>query len=403
LVRFVSPAALPVACEVEAVITCPKCFKENQDHYKFCLGCGAELPRDASPKKFAPGTPPHGVPAAKGAPAAAIADEVTSIGIPAGPSLVDAKSRASFEGGPAKAVPNDAPRPQPKGGTAAIAQAPAAPSVVAPAAPPAPGAAAPAAVAGGGTVICPQCEHPNPPNNKFCASCGFKLGRAAASEAAPPPATAAATPSGVVLTALRADGTEAGSYALPVGIITVGRDLGAIFAGDSYLSPRHATFTPRGGKLFVRDEGSLNGVYKKLRRDEPVVLRPGDIFRIGQEIIRFEALAPSPPTADGVERLGSPAKGYIGRIALIIGRDVVGNAFPLPETGIHLGRERGDVLFPEDGYVSGLHCRIAPQGGQILLTDLGSSNGSFLRLQAEAEVINGDVLLMGQQLFRVNM
>ncbi len=50
------------------MITCPKCFKENQDHYKFCLGCGAELPRDGSPKKFAPGTPPHGVPAVKATP-----------------------------------------------------------------------------------------------------------------------------------------------------------------------------------------------------------------------------------------------------------------------------------------------------------------------------------------------
>ncbi|NUQ78666.1 MAG: phosphopeptide-binding protein, partial [Polyangiaceae bacterium] len=44
------------------MITCPKCFKENQDHYKFCLGCGAELPREAAPKKFASGTPPHGLP-----------------------------------------------------------------------------------------------------------------------------------------------------------------------------------------------------------------------------------------------------------------------------------------------------------------------------------------------------
>ena len=36
------------------MITCPKCSKENQDHYKFCLGCGAELPRDAAPKAFSP-------------------------------------------------------------------------------------------------------------------------------------------------------------------------------------------------------------------------------------------------------------------------------------------------------------------------------------------------------------
>ncbi|HLM72495.1 MAG TPA: FHA domain-containing protein, partial [Polyangiaceae bacterium] len=80
-----------------------------------------------------------------------------------------------------------------------------------------------------------------------------------------------------------------------------------------------------------------------------------------------------------------------------------GNAFPVPEMGLHLGRERGDVLFPEDGYVSGLHCRIAWQNNQLFLTDLGSSNGTFIRLSKEADVQTGDILLMGQQLFRVAM
>ena len=205
----------------------------------------------------------------------------------------------------------------------------------------------------------------------------------------------------VVLTALRADGTEAGTFALPGTTVTVGRETGAIFAGDSYLSPRHATFKQQGSKVTVKDEASLNGVYKKLVRDVPVELRSHDMFRIGQEIIKFEPLQTVPPAPDGVERLGSPAKGYVGRIALVIGREVTGNAFPIPETGVHLGRERGDVLFPEDGYVSGLHCRLSWEGGRLLLTDLGSSNGSFMRLHEETEVKSGDVLLMGQQLFRV--
>jgi pSer/pThr/pTyr-binding forkhead associated (FHA) protein len=372
------------------VITCPKCFKENQDHYKFCLGCGAELPRDGAQKKFAPGTPPHGVPAVKSASPAAIVDEVTSIGIPTAQPLEPPRARPRVGGGTA-AIPQ-MPVPQP---AAPAVQAYDGGAAVKPA-PPSPGGPPP--------IACPQCEHPNPPNNKFCASCGFKLSRpAAAAPVEPSPAAVPAQPSGVVLTALRADGSEAGTYALPVGNQTIGRDTGAIFAGDSYLSPRHATFLPRGGKLFVRDEGSLNGIYKRLRRDEPVLLEPGDIFRIGQEIIRFELLTPLPQTADAVDRLGSPAKGYIGRVSLIIGRDVAGNAFPLPETGLHLGRERGDVLFPEDGYVSGLHCRLAPQNGQVYLTDLGSSNGSFIRLSEETEVISGDILLMGQQLFRIGM
>ncbi|MFO0669713.1 MAG: FHA domain-containing protein [Polyangiaceae bacterium] len=75
----------------------------------------------------------------------------------------------------------------------------------------------------------------------------------------------------------------------------------------------------------------------------------------------------------------------------------------MPDAGVHLGRERGDVLFPEDGYVSGLHCHIGQNGDKIFLTDLGSSNGTFVRLREEAEVTNGDVLLMGQQLFRVTI
>ena len=153
----------------------------------------------------------------------------------------------------------------------------------------------------------------------------------------------------------------------------------------------------------MKDEGSLNGVYKKLMRDAPVELHANDVFRIGQEIIRYEPLNPLPASPDGVERLGAPSKGYVGRIALIIGRDTTGNAFPVPETGVHLGRERGDVLFPEDGYVSGLHCHLEYSGGRLTLTDLGSSNGTFIRLREEVEVANGDVLLMGQQLFRINM
>lgn len=183
----------------------------------------------------------------------------------------------------------------------------------------------------------------------------------------------------------------------------IGRDTGAIFAGDSYLSPRHATFVLKGAKLSVRDESSLNGIYRKLKREDPINLYFGDVFRIGQEIMRIEPLNTVAPTADGVERLGSPSKGYVARLALITGRDTSGNAFPIPEVGLHLGRERGDILFPEDGYVSGLHCRLAWDKNHVVLTDLGSSNGTFVRLNNETELVDNDILLMGQQLFRINI
>jgi pSer/pThr/pTyr-binding forkhead associated (FHA) protein len=262
-------------------------------------------------------------------------------------------------------------------------------------------------------VICPQCQHQNPKNNRFCAGCGYNLGalQQIAHSVAPvmPPAQAAPAQAGgavrpMTLVALRADGSEAGRYQMPdVAIVTVGRDTGSIFAGDSYLSPRHAVITRRANDVLVKDAGSLNGVYLKLRPQEPWPLEFGDVFRIGQEIIRFEELVAQPTSADGVRRFGSPAKGYVGRLALVIGRDTTGNAFPIPERGIHCGRERGDILFSEDGYVSGLHCRIAKGAdGHIAITDVGSSNGTFVRLKTEQTIQSGSVLLMGQQLFRVD-
>lgn len=227
---------------------------------------------------------------------------------------------------------------------------------------------------------------------------------AAAPAAAPQQPMGSAGVRPMVLVALRADGSEAGRYAMPdVAIVTVGRDTGSIFAGDSYLSPRHAVITRRGNDVLVKDAGSLNGVYMKLRPQEPWPLEFGDVFRIGQEIIRFEELVQQPLSADGVRRFGSPSKGYVGRLALVIGRDTTGNAFPIPERGIHCGRERGDILFSEDGYVSGLHCRVAKgSDGKIALTDVGSSNGTFVRLKGEHTLYAGAVLLMGQQLFRVD-
>lgn len=342
------------------MITCSKCGKENQDHYKFCLGCGAELPRGASQAKpFTSNTPPHGVPAVAAAPIAA----------PAPPPAAAPAAR-----------PASAPPPAPVASTSA------------------PPAAA---------VTCPQCGHVNTTGNRFCASCGYNLGALAGASPSVPAAAAAAPAagaSGIVLTALRADGSEAGTFRMPdAPVVSVGRDTGSIFAGDSYLSPRHATFSKRAGQLFIKDEGSLNGVYLKVRPNEPCLLEFGDVFRIGQEIIRFEELRGQGKSADGVERFGSPAKGYIGRLALVIGRDTTGNSFPVPERGVHCGRERGDILFSEDGYVSGLHCRIARgPDGRVYLTDVGSSNGTFIRLRSERAVGGTDILLMGQQLFRID-
>jgi pSer/pThr/pTyr-binding forkhead associated (FHA) protein len=203
-----------------------------------------------------------------------------------------------------------------------------------------------------------------------------------------------------MLVVINPDGSEGDSFPLADGTTTVGRDAGATFAADAYMSPIHATFSFSGATCTVRDENSLNGVYLKVKRDTPTKLQDGDVFRIGQEIMRYDAI-PAAALVQGVEPMGSPNPGFIGRLSLVIGRESLGNSYPIPADGMHLGRERGDVIFPEDGYVSGLHCRVHHDGASIVLTDVGSSNGTFVRLRGARAVVSGDLLLMGQQLFRV--
>jgi pSer/pThr/pTyr-binding forkhead associated (FHA) protein len=248
---------------------------------------------------------------------------------------------------------------------------------------------------------CPRCSAANPAGNRFCAECGSQL------ELAPPPVKPSAVGAVSValrLTALLADGSEGGSFSVTDGS-AVGRATGSIFAGDNYLSPAHAAFRQEGARVFVRDVGSLNGVYLRLRANTPWRLRWGDMFRVGQQILRLDPLEgpEQDQYRDGVRYYGSSTHGYVARLSLMVGRDTTGNAFLIPKAGFCLGRERGHALLAEDGYVSSMHCHLSVDADNaVLLTDLGSSNGSFVRLRQEHLISAGDILLMGQQLFRVD-
>ncbi|MBI5478122.1 MAG: FHA domain-containing protein, partial [Deltaproteobacteria bacterium] len=279
------------------------------------------------------------------------------------------------------------------------------------AAPPAAAYAAPAeaAPAGGAeSTPCPSCGHPVQAGFRFCGACGARMAPAAPAPATsggrtmfmgPQHAPVAPQPRGK-LVLIRPDGTEGGTLPLAEGETLVGRGLGAMFDGDAYLSPRHAQFVLNAAGLVVRDLHSLNGVFLKLGDEEEI--GSGTIFRIGQELLRFDTIQPPLPLEDGTEVMGSPNPGFWGRLVVIVGRDVDGSAFPLFGDAVVLGRERGDILFPEDGYVSGTHARISFRDGRVYLADLGSSNGTFLRALGERPVASGSFLLMGQQLFKVS-
>jgi pSer/pThr/pTyr-binding forkhead associated (FHA) protein len=385
---------------------CPRCGKENQDHYKFCLGCGAELPRAGAGARKEPVRAPVS------------SEPASDHGVKGDPGRFDRNMQlaATEQGDVATGVPRGAAS-KPMAGSPIMS--PGTGSFPAPL-----GVAPPRSSQAGPPVHrCPACSNPVPADFKFCGTCGHRIGGATAAAApaagaSPASAASAAVPAASPVASASAahaqptgpqrgklvlinpDGSEGAAFPLYEGATPVGRNAGRLFAGDAYLSPVHATFVLKSDGCLVRDEQSLNGVYVKLARDRPARLSHGDVFRIGQEIIRFEHISSAEPV-DGVEIMGSQNPGYLGRICLIIGRESIGHAHTVAPDGIYVGRERGDVVFPEDGYVSGLHCRIHRDGTAVALTDIGSSNGTFLRVRGERKLASGELVLMGQQLFRV--
>jgi len=203
------------------------------------------------------------------------------------------------------------------------------------------------------------------------------------------------------------DGTDGAVYELSPDKTVIGREGADIsFPHDDFLAPRHAELIFQGHQLTINPLESTNGVFMQVSHE--VELRTNDVFRIGQELLRFELLsdvvAREPETRGGVLKLGSPMpEGAWGRLAQLLAPDAWGAVYLLGGSDIYLGRERGDITFPGDGFVSGLHAVVMQRDERYFLKDLGSSNGTYYRLRRPTPLRKGALVLAGQQLFRVEV
>lgn len=499
------------------MIICPNCSRENEDHYKFCLGCGTELskvgradaptalphparpapsplaaPRPATapaapfpapalappvapvrpapapvlappvaPVRREPSAPPVAVtppvaaatPPLAGVPPEAVEPTVTvaaadvAAALSAGGSVADAGDlpfELSMDGetalpelaGPAAAVVDSVVVPEPTPPPSALepAFAPEDPigddpaglvstgqmetptlreskgvadAVIAaleqgiPAEPTAGGGA------GADPRLCGHCGAAVPEGFKFCGVCGTRYEsrqRPAGQVFVPNVQDVSQAPARIIV--IHPDGTEGDVFPLGSGETTVGRSHpSSIFSEDPFLSPRHATFYFVKGQLFARDEGSLNGIFVRIKAE--VELFHGDMFRIGQQLLRFEEMAQVRPVlpgaGDGTTVMGSPVRGAWGRLASVVAINTPAAVWVLRRPEEHMGRERGELTFPDDGFVSGTHCKVTTRDGRFFLRDLDSTNGTYLRVKAEGILAQNDLILLGQQLFKIDL
>ena len=256
---------------------------------------------------------------------------------------------------------------------------------------------------------CPNCGSEIPADNRFCGNCGARVD-AVAPAAAPQRRRCSSGPPNrpgrAKLTVIKGEGVDGVTYLLNATDHTAGRTEGAImFPDDPLLSPRHANFTYREGKLFVVDEGSVNGVFIRIKA--PVILGPGALFLIGEQLLQVEPSPPDlgpQPDAEGTYFYASPKRPSKMKLIQRLRGGEIGMIYRSRSDTISIGREGNDVNFLDDPFISGRHAQITMNAdGQVTLTDLGSKNGTFVRINDEIALEQGDHVFLGQQLLRVEV
>jgi pSer/pThr/pTyr-binding forkhead associated (FHA) protein len=250
--------------------------------------------------------------------------------------------------------------------------------------------------------VCQSCMTPVPSGHKFCGRCGAGV---------PEDALNLRTdffsdmqdPEKARLVLIRGDGMEGLSYHLKADQHLVGRQGQLEFPDDLFVSPRHANFFYRDGRLVVRDEGSLNGVYIRIRGS--VEITAGDTFLAGEQLFRVD---PTPKASDGIDAEGtyfysSPKYPAAYRVNQILEGGAIGMTICARSSLLAIGREDGDLNFPGDIYMSAKHCTIEEREGHFFLTDLGSRNGTYVRLKTDRELSHGDYVFIGRKLLRVEL
>jgi pSer/pThr/pTyr-binding forkhead associated (FHA) protein len=209
------------------------------------------------------------------------------------------------------------------------------------------------------------------------------------------------------LVMLHADGTDGARFPLSGNWIEIGRTQGDInFPEDRFLAPRHLRLTRTGSAVRARPLDTFNGVYRRLRA--PVELDHGDVLLVGQEVLRFELVEEdereaAPLVRHGVALFGSPPRAPWGRLSHVLANGGVRDVRHLFQAAFTIGREDGDWIFPDDAFLSRRHAALSWTDDCCTLEDLGSSNGTFVRLTGDTEVRDGEHLRIGDHLLRLEL
>jgi pSer/pThr/pTyr-binding forkhead associated (FHA) protein len=185
--------------------------------------------------------------------------------------------------------------------------------------------------------------------------------------------------------------------------VILGARGGISLAGEKFCHPSEAILKWKNGSLLVEDFEGGNGVFLRVRR--PVEVEPGDEFIVGDQLLRImkNPVADDEPDPDPTYFYSSPKWPSAFRVVQIFEGGAEGAAVVARGTTLQVGSAVGDLVFPNDPLVSEQHCYIEEQAGSIVLTDLQSRTGVFVRVKSEERLDHGDQIIVGRTRLAVDL
>ena len=183
----------------------------------------------------------------------------------------------------------------------------------------------------------------------------------------------------------------------------IGRSGLVTIAKERFAHPEEAKLVWKDDRLWLIDIPGGNGAF--LRVQHLVELEAGDEFLVGDQLLRVDR-NPDPyddgPTAEPTYFYSSPKPvGSPFRVTQFFEGGQAGACVLARTNSIQIGSERCDMNFGGDLLISKQHCILEEQAGVIILTDLDSRTGVFVRVKTEQELMHGDEIIVGRTRLKV--
>ncbi len=192
-------------------------------------------------------------------------------------------------------------------------------------------------------------------------------------------------------------------YSPTTDVAVIGSKGAVPLLNERFCHEEEAVLVHADGRLSLEDLEGGNGVF--LRVHSPVALELHDEFIVGDQLLRLE---PNPVPDDGPDPdptyfYSSPKWPSAFRIIQILEGGAKGACVVAQGNTLQIGSAVGDLVFAEDPLVDHQHCVVEEQAGVVVLSDLGSRSGVFVRVQGECELHEGDEILVGRTRLRVKL